>query len=283
MQTTHVTEQQVGVSDNSHETVKLLLRIGYIAKGAVYVTVGILAASAVFGWFGGNDVEGTRGAVEAIAAQPFGNFLLILLVAGLAGYVLWRFVQAFMDTENKGNDAKGWVQRIGFMISGVTYAALAWYAISLSGWFDAGTSGGGSQKTELTAKLMQSEAGILVVGVAGLVFIVLGLYQGYRAISGKFKENWQTEDMSQSEEHIATRLAQFGIGIRAVTFVIIGSLIIKAAMDADPSRDTGLGEALRTIAEQPYGHAALVATAVGLVCYGIYCFINSRYRAMTIR
>ena len=263
--------------------IRMLARFGYLAKGVVYATVGILAASAVFGWFGISNVRGTRGAIEAIASQPFGNFLLIALVVGLAGYIIWRFTQGIADTEDKGSDASGWMQRIGFMISGVMYTALAWYAVSLSGWFSSSASGSGSsQKTEVLRQVMSTEGGILAVGAFGVGFVIVGLYQGYRAITKKFKENWRTAELSSSEEKFATRLAQVGIGVRAVTFVIIGGLVTKAAMDANPAEPTGLGEALRTIGEQPSGQMLLGASAIGLVCYGIYCFVNSRYRAMTI-
>ncbi len=266
-----------------HRYLKLLARMGYLAKGVVYSVVGILTASAVFGWFGINDVKGTRGAVEAIASQPFGNVLLVALIAGLAGYIVWRFSQAIADTENKGDDATGLAQRIGFVLSGTTYAALAYYAVSLTGWVSSSGSGqGASQKQELTASLMSSDAGILVVGAFGVGFMLVGLYQGYRSITKKFKENWKTTELDASEEDFATRLAQVGIGVRAVTLVIIGGLIAKAAMNADPTEPTGLGEALRTIGSQPFGQALLVIAAIGLVCYGIYCFVNSRYRAMTI-
>lgn len=265
-------------------TIRTLARLGYLAKGVVYTVVGILAASAVFGWFGIRDVSGTRGAIEAIASQPFGNFLLIALVVGLGGYVVWRFVQAFSDTEDKGTDATGIAQRIGFAISGLMYATLAYYAVTLTGWFSSGGSAGqgSSQQKELTASLMSSETGILIVGAIGIGFALVGLYQGYRSISKKFKENWKTSELSADEEKFATRLAQIGIGVRAVTFVIIGGLITKAAMDVDPSKAEGLGEALRTIGSQPFGQWLLAAVAFGLVCYGIYCFVNSRYRAMTL-
>ncbi|MBT8103236.1 MAG: DUF1206 domain-containing protein, partial [Woeseia sp.] len=74
--------RSLSTSRGDRSFIKTLARFGYIAKGVVYSTVGILAASAVFGWFGISGARGTRGAIEAIASQPFGNFLLIALVAG---------------------------------------------------------------------------------------------------------------------------------------------------------------------------------------------------------
>ena len=268
--------------DSGSNLIETLARVGYFAKGAVYATVGLLALSALFNWFGVDNVQGTRGAIETIASQPFGGILLVALIVGLIGYTIWRFTQGIADTEDKGGDASGWMQRIGFMISGTMYAALAFYAVTLTGWFSSSGGSGSSQKQDLLSTVMSTEGGILAVGAFGVGFVLVGLYQGYRALTKKFKDNWKTARLSASEERIATRLGQAGIGIRAVTFVIIGSLVTKAAMDADPAQATGLGAALGTIASQPYGQILLAAAGIGLMCYGVYCFVNARYRAMTI-
>jgi hypothetical protein len=95
----------------------MLSKPGHAAKGVVYATVGVLTLGSLFHWFGGARVAGTRGALEAIASQPFGNILLILMTLGLAGYVVWRFVQAIKDVEGKGVDAPGRMQRAGFSVS----------------------------------------------------------------------------------------------------------------------------------------------------------------------
>ncbi len=56
---------------------------------------------------------------KTIVNQPFAKFLLALVAIGLIGYVIWRFVQAIKDPENKGNDAKGLAVRIGYAVKGL--------------------------------------------------------------------------------------------------------------------------------------------------------------------
>jgi hypothetical protein len=96
--------------------VERLARLGYAAKGVVYVLVGGLALQAALG--PGGKTTDPAGALRTIVQQPFGKFLLAVVTLGLIGYALWRFAQSFLDAENKGKDAKGLVKRIGYGLSG---------------------------------------------------------------------------------------------------------------------------------------------------------------------
>ncbi|MDX6484418.1 MAG: hypothetical protein QOE95_2189, partial [Gaiellaceae bacterium] len=44
----------------------------------------------------------------------------------------------------------------------------------------------------------------------------------------------------------------------------------------------GLAGALRALEQQPYGPYVLGAVALGLVAYGLYMFVEARYRRMVI-
>ncbi|HEV2129901.1 MAG TPA: DUF1206 domain-containing protein, partial [Longimicrobiaceae bacterium] len=100
-----------------------LARLGYAAKGVVYLIVGGLAAQAALG--SGGQTTGSEGALSTILRQPLGQVLLGAVAVGLAGYALWRFVQAALDPEHRGTDAKGIAIRLGYAISGVIHAGLA--------------------------------------------------------------------------------------------------------------------------------------------------------------
>jgi hypothetical protein len=262
--------------------IEWLARTGYVAKGVVYGTVGVLTLLSLYGAFGDGAVTGSRGAIRAIASQPFGNLLLILMIIGLAGYVVWRFVQGVKDTEGKGSDAAGWMQRIGFIISAGFYASLTFYALTLTGWFSGAGTESGSTKQALTAKLMSTDAGIWVVGLAGLAFIGIGFYQFYRAFASKFKDKWKTQQIAPSHLRVAERFAQLGISARALTLLIIGGLLVQAARRADPNDAQGLGNALQSLRDETYGMIVLTIIGAGLVCYGLYCFMNARYRTMNV-
>src|SRR5581483_1999164 len=100
--------------------VEFLSRLGFAAKGVVYVLVGVLAAQAAAGV--GGDTTDTHGALEHVLAAPFGRALLGLIALGLAGFALWSFVQAALDVDDEGDDAKGLVTRLGHAAIGVMYA-----------------------------------------------------------------------------------------------------------------------------------------------------------------
>ena len=90
-----------------------LARLGYAAKGVVYLLVGWIAARAATG---NGETTGTHGALEFLLAKPFGKVMLVLVAVGLAGYAVWRAVQAIADPEGKGNDPKGLAVR-GYMLA----------------------------------------------------------------------------------------------------------------------------------------------------------------------
>ncbi len=256
--------------------VERLARFGYVSKGVVYSIVGLLAAQAAFG--AGGQTTDTQGALEIIVNQPFGKFLLILVAIGLIGYVIWRFVQAIKDPENKGNDAKGLAVRIGYAINGFIYAGLALSAVQIV----MGTSNGkNSDSTEdWTARLLSQPFGQWLVGTVGVLIIALGFYQFYQAFSGKFRKELNLTELSNTEAKWLMRISRFGLAARGIVFCIIGWFLIEAARQSNASAAGGLDEALQTLAQQPNGAWLLGIVALGLVAYGIYTIIQARYRRL---
>jgi hypothetical protein len=98
-------------------------RVGFVVGGLLYIIIGVLAIMIAYS----NDgtAPGPQGAIERIGAQPFGHFLLVVLAAGLVGYAVWCFIQAFFDTDHDGRDLKGFAVRFGEFCSGLAYLSLA--------------------------------------------------------------------------------------------------------------------------------------------------------------
>ena len=254
--------------------VKPLARIGYIAKGVVYVIVGVIAVQAAFGT---DTTEGSKGAIRSIADQPFGQVLLILMAIGLAGYVAWRFAQSVLNAEDEDDDAKGIIKRIFYAVSGLAYASLAFLAVRTA-LGSSGGSGSGSTQQAWTAELLSQPFGQWLVGLFGAVVIAVGVRQFYKAYQKSFMNSYNVGEMSQKERRVALRAGQFGLSARGVTFGIIGWFFIQAALQHDPSEARGLDAALSTLANQPYGPWLLAAVAIGFVAYGVHCFVKARYR-----
>jgi len=100
----------------------------------------------------------------------------------------------------------------------------------------------------------------------------------YRGVSGRYKKQLKTGEMSARELRWTSRIAVVGLLSRAVVFGIVSWFFIKAAADYDPDKARGLDGALRKLAHEPYGDWLLAIVAAGLLAYGSFCLIQARYR-----
>jgi len=65
---------------------------------------------------------------------------------------------------------------------------------------------------------------------------------------------------------------------RAVVFAIIGMFLVQAAIYSDPREARGLGGALYTLEQQPYGDWLLAIVAAGFMAYAAYLLLLIVYR-----
>jgi uncharacterized membrane protein YidH (DUF202 family) len=260
-----------------------LARIGLVAKGVSFGIVGVLAVKLALGH--GGEATSRQGALATLADESFGKVLLVLLAFGFAAYAIWRFVQAFAEREDDEGEAKGeakkWGKRIGYIGRGLIYAALAVTTVKLLT-----NSGGGESQNEQarksTATVLDWPAGRWLVGLVGLAIIGAGIWNLYRGLTKKFEDRWRSGEMSETERRWGGRIGFAGHLARAVVFGLIGLFITKAAVEYDPKESIGLDGALQKLVNTEYGPYLLGLTAVGLICYGLYCFVDARYRDVSV-
>src|SRR6476659_1779112 len=120
-----LTHNPTGRLAAQHPGVVKLGRAGWFAKGVVYLLAGFLAlviVSQAYGWT--NPTSGTQeasptGAIKEIGQSAGGAALLWALAIGLFVYSAWRVVTALLPGST---DVKGWITRIGYLVSAVIYA-----------------------------------------------------------------------------------------------------------------------------------------------------------------
>jgi hypothetical protein len=260
------------------EWVERLARFGYISKGVVYSIVGLLAAQAAIGR--GGQTTDTQGALQVIVNQPFGQILLAFVAIGLIGYVIWRFVQAIVDPDNKGTDAKGIAQRLGYAMNGIVYTGLAFSAVQIL--LGSSNGGNGDSAEDWTARLLSQPFGQWLVGTVAAFIIGLGFYEFYEAFSSKIRKQLNLSELSRHECKTVMTICRFGLLARGVVFCLIGWFLIQAATEYNAQKAGGLDQALQTLAQQPYGPLLLGIVALGLVAYGIYMIVQARYRQLGV-
>ena len=256
----------------------LLARCGYAAKGVVYLVIGILAVQLALG--AGGAATDQRGALRTISEQPFGKFLLIIVLIGLLAFALWSFIQAIFDTDGEGKKAKGIIARLGFAAVGVTYALLGFGAFQLV----SGSGNGGKSSTtaaqDWTATLLKQPFGQVLVILVGLVVLALACYTLYRAYTAQFQSRLNLATLSAQTRKWVIDIGKAGHAAQGIVFIIVGFFFIEAAFQHNASKAQGLDGALQTLSHQPYGQFLLAIVALGLIAYGVYSFVQARYRRL---
>lgn len=245
-------------------------RFGMAAKGAVYTIIGILTAFAAFGQ--GGQKAGSKGALQYLAEQSYGQIMLIIMGLGLLGYVFWRMYQVFANPGQFSKDVKGTGKRIGYFISGLIYSGLAYYAFKLA--LGSGGAGGGSS---LTSSITSNNTVAIVVGIG---IAIKAIYDLYRAYSGRFREEVQETDMSRREQKVLVNAGKFGHTARGTVLGLMAYLTLKSGF----SGGAGVGtqsDAFSYIQDE-FGSLVLGIVAIGIIGYGVYMFIMAKYPSIVI-
>ena len=253
-------------------------RVGYAAKGVVYLIIGFLAAKLAIGQ--GGAATDQRGALHTIYDQPSGKFLLIVVAIGLLAFALWSVIQAIYDTEGKGSKAKGIIARIGYAAVGIAYAALAFGAYQIATSTGSGGKSSSTSTQDATAKLLQLPFGVPLVVIVGLVVLGVAFYLFAKAYNAKFQNTLNLATLSAQVKKAVIFLGRLGYGALGVVFTIIGFFMIVAAVQFNAQQAKGLDTALGELLQLPFGRVLLGIVALGLIAYGVYSFVEARYRRL---
>jgi Domain of Unknown Function (DUF1206) len=157
----------------------------------------------------------------------------------------------------------------------VFYAALAWTAYRVAS--GAPTSNAGQQQ-QATAGLLGRPGGPFLVGLIGVIVTAVGLVlAGYGLLRG-FERRFPISQISRRVRRAVAVTGLVGYAGKGAAYAVAGVLFVVAAANYDPRISAGLDGALRTLAGQPLGRVLLFAVTIGFAIFGVYCFLQSRYR-----
>ena len=250
-------------------------RLGYAAKGIVYIVIGLLATGGALG-VGGRSTD-TRGALQTIGEKPFGKIALVIVMIGLFGYAAWRLTSAATDAERRGDAPSSIAMRIADAGRGLAYGSLGVWTLR---YLTSDASRSGNQTRGWTDRVLELPAGRWIVIAIGLGIIAYAGYQCYRAATGSFLRRLDFSSSSATAKRWVERSGRFGIAARAVVFGIIGVLLVRAGWTYDPSKAGGIRESLNVLAVQPMGRLLFGVVAVGLIAFGVFELATARYRVM---
>jgi len=254
-------------------------RLGFAARGVLYLTVAVLAASIARGRAG--QTADKKGAVTALADTSLGTSLLVVLTAGFVGLGLWQATEALWGKRRERGQTRRSAKRAAAAAKAVVYLVLAGTAASVL--LDGGSAqggGGDQQETTWTGRVLELPAGRVLVAVAGLAILAAGGWLVAFGLRRKFEKHLDTGSMPRSLRKAVGIGGTLGYGARGLVAGLAGLLLVKAALDYNPQEAKGVDGTLRTIVRQPYGRGLLLLAAVGLAAFGLFSFVEARYRRL---
>ncbi|MFK8908481.1 DUF1206 domain-containing protein [Streptomyces sp. YS-3] len=251
-------------------------RAGFVARGAIYLLVGLLAARVATGSDRGRQAD-REGALAEIGHRPMGTFVLWALAVALAGMALWRLSEAVFGAA--GADGRKARKRLLSAGRCVFYGFVA-YTVSTYALGDRRSEGGSSDRAsqDVTARLLDLPGGRWMVGAAGVVAIVVGVWIAARAALRKYHDRMRLDEMSARTRRMVDCTGVAGGVARGAVFTTAGGFALWAAVGFDPGRAKGMDDTLRSFAHTPVGPWLLMVVAAGLALFGVFSFAMARWR-----
>jgi hypothetical protein len=252
-------------------------RFGLAARGTLYCVAALLAFRLATGW--AEEVD-RRAVLDRLVDQPAGWVLVAVLAAGFACYAVWRFARAVSGAREGGKQSQGAsdvVQRMADVGRGLLYVALTATAIKILTRGNPGPNGD-QQEKEWTARLLDATGGRVLVAVVGLVVLGGGIYLAVKGVRMKFDDKLRLEEMRAWQRTWLPRLGLVGYTARGVVFAVIGFFLVRAAVTYNPDEAVGVDGAFKRLLEHGGGRSLVISIAFGLLAFGVFSFVEARWR-----
>jgi hypothetical protein len=248
-----------------------LVRIGYLAKGIIYLLIGTLALRLAIGE--GGRLTDSSGVLKTIVQQPFGFALLAVLALGILAYAGWEITQAILDTKRKGSNAAGVMDRGLSIIKGVVYGTIGVEAMRML----IGARAASRNADDYARTAMQFPLGDVFLVLVGAGIAIYGVKQISMAWKSQFDDDLNQQQLRSEGGAWVLNIGRAGIGARGVILVLVGIAIARAGFVERPSEAAGMTDAMWALFARPYGQVLLGAVAAGLICFGIFQVLHARY------
>ncbi len=242
--------------------------IGFIAKGLIYVVVGVLSLLAALNM--GGKSSGTQQALLFVKKQTFGQFLLMALGVGLLCYSFWMFVRSIKDPEKMGKEGMALLMRIGIFVTGLVYTFLAVLA-----FYHLFSSPGQNPGEQYLDFLGSTTVSVLFI-VIGLILLIQAVILVIGVFKGGVLDQFNLEGHKGS--HLIRLGGMFGFYARAFIVFIIAYFFLRAGIYTGNHEIKGIADAFSFLDQSLTGRILMALTAIGFVSYGLFFMLLSRYR-----
>lgn len=234
-----------------------LKRFGDLARGLVYVAIGITAARAAF--TPGLRATGPGGALHAILRGPHGRIIVAAVAAGLFADAFFRAIEAVAG--------RGFLFRVSRAARALGALALGWTALRVERIVRSRHDGNSFR--DAVAWLLQRRWGPRALVAAGAVAAFVAVLEIVQAVSRRFRARFRRKDLPRFSRDWVERVMRFGLGAHGALVGVMAWYLWRAGIESNARDVADSGTALRRVQHLPFGTGLLAAIAVGLVAYGV--------------
>jgi len=242
-----------------------LTRIGFAARGLVYGLIGWVALRS-----GRNEDPG--GIFDSLEGGG-GKLLLAVMALGFFFYAVWRLLDAWIDPEGRGDDAKG----VGVRIAGAGIALiyLGFAGAAALHVIDSSSGDGGNTGEEGARTALGLPGGSVLLYAVAAAFLWAAVAQFAKAWTLNFMRHLKC---SGPTSRWVCWLGRAGYATRGAIFLVTAWLFFGAARHHSAREAGGLADALSSMPA-----ALQTAVACGLILFGLFSLAEARFRKIDSR
>jgi hypothetical protein len=247
-------------------------RWGFAVMALLHVVIGAIVVALVLGAPG--KAEPT-GAIEQLAANPWGPAVMWSGCIGCAGLALWQLSEATLRARHLPRS-----EGLGKLVSS-GFLAVAYGGVGYTfGSFAVGVRSDSSDSTAAFSRsLMDRPLGAPLLTALGLTVAGIGVYFVVKGLGKKFKEELRHFEGTH-RGHLVSALGVAGHVAKGLALVLTGLLFVVAAVTNDPGSSTGLDGSLKALLHHPFGPYLLLPVGAGFIAYGVFALIRARFGRM---
>lgn len=258
------------VSD--HKALDVAARFGFAVLAVVHILIGAIALQVAFG---GNGEAEPTGALEQLAGGSFGPWTMWACALGCFGLAAWQLSEATVRARHLPTG-----EQISKTISSgslsIIYGSMAF---TFARFAFGGRSDSSESTRDFTQSMMGSPFGVFVIVAVGGTIFGIGVYFVFKGILRKFRPELRHFEDTRRGALIEV-LGVVGHVAKGLALILVGILFVAAVITHDPERSTGLDGSLKALTDHQFGIPLLIVIAVGLICYGIFALVRSKFGRM---
>jgi hypothetical protein len=254
-----------------HPHMGVFIKLGYFIRGFLYGITGLVALGVAIGI--SKETISTADALYVLNNLFFGKIILVIVLAGLAGYSLWGVLRATLDFLDKRREKIKLHERLGYLVSSVSYAALAVPALLLI--FDIGENRGYPLINMFLNNILNFPLGGLITILTGLIVITAGFFQIKAAFNAKLPADFRSIEIKKKYNKPFMLFAKTGITARGVIFILAGYFIAISGYSHNSELLKGVDNVLNLFLNNPASFFIFAIFGAGLTFFGIYSILLS--------